>query len=231
MADVQDKSVVTKKYWDKLQDWYKENGRHTLPWRKNRSAWSILQAEVLLRRTRADTVARVYTKIVEKFPDAKSVLDHKQEWNQLTSELGFPSRFEQFFSLCGVILAEYNGKVPEQQKQLMSLPGIGHYSTDAIRCFGLNENHFIVDTNTLRLASRITGDVIGQEKHRSKKARKLLEQAFGPENKMTADRNFALLDLAALICKNRNPNCVVCPLSRVCKSKSLIDSDQGEGLL
>ena len=99
----------------------------------------------------------------------------------------------------------------------MSLPGLGHYSSDAIRCFGLNENRFIVDTNTLRLASRITGNIVEQEKHRSAKARILLEQAFGSEGKMTADRNFALLDLAALICTNSNPDCAVCPLFRVCE--------------
>lgn len=208
--------VISEQEWLKLQQWYKDNGRHSLPWRKNRSTWSILLAEVLLRRTRADTVARVYPIISEKFTDAKSVLEHKEEWIQLTSELGFPSRFDQFFLLCKIILTEYEGKIPVESKELMSLPGIGHYSSDAIRCFGLNENCFIVDTNTLRIASRITGNIVGQEKHRSKKARELLEKAFGQESKMTAERNFALLDLASLICTPSNPKCTVCPLRNVC---------------
>ena len=214
---------VSENGWIKLQKWYQENGRHNLPWRKNRSAWSMLLAEVLLRRTRADTVARVYPEIVQKFTDAKSVLDHKDKWIQLTSELGFPSRFDQFFLLCEIILTEYDGKIPVESKELMSLPGIGHYSSDAIRCFGLNENRFIVDTNTLRIASRITGNIIRQEQHRSTMARKLLEQAFGPENKITAERNFALLDLAALICTNSNPDCAVCPLFGVCEYRKKLN--------
>ena len=210
------KPIVTECYWTKLKTWHKKNGRHSLPWRKNRTAWSILVAEVLLRRTRADTVSRVFPVIISKFPDADTVLNNRDIFIELTSELGFPSRFEQFFETCSIIMQEYSGSIPLEGKQLISLPGIGHYSSDAIRCFGFGQRRYLVDPNTLRISSRLTGAHIGQEQHRSLAARFLLNKAFGPEKKMTANHNFALLDLAAVVCKPSNPNCGTCPLLDIC---------------
>ena len=57
-----------------------------------------------------------------------------------------------------------------------------------------------------------------QEKHRSAVARDLMKHAFGSEERMTATYNFALLDLAFLVCKRSNPECVNCPLCDVCRS-------------
>jgi len=215
-----DKPCLLEPHWAQLTKWYTKNGRHYLPWRNNRSAWTILVAEVLLRRTRADIVARVFPAIIAEFPDATAVLNKTSKWLRLTSKLGFPSRFKQFFDACKTINEEYSGNVPLKAKQLTSLPGIGHYSSNAIKCFGLGHNTYLVDTNTLRIASRLTGIHIDQQKHRSFAARSLMNNAFGPENMMTANRNFALLDLAALMCKPSNPGCVNCPISDVCAEKN-----------
>lgn len=212
---------LTEEDWNQLHQWYLINGRHTLPWRKNRTTWSILLAEVLLRRTRADTVARVYQEIIFEFPDAATVLDNNDKFLHLTKGLGFSSRFNKFFSLCALLVDEYSNQVPVEYSILLSLPGIGHYSSDAIMCFGLGQSRYLVDTNTLRIASRLTGEDIDQQSHRSIKARVLVCKAFGPESKMVSDRNFALLDLAALICRSSMPLCTACPLSKACLYQGL----------
>jgi len=216
MEMVKKQPVVSAENWADLLAWFAEYGRHAFLWRRGRTPWSIFIAENLLRRTRADTVARVFPKIIESFPDACTVENNQSEWLELTSELGFPSRFEQFFNSCRVICKEYGGNIPADPKILRSLPGVGHYITDAIMCFGMNENRYVVDTNTLRLGSRLTGWHVEQERHRSREAREMHEKAFGPENEMNAERNFALLDLAALVCTGTRPKCSECPLSVAC---------------
>ena len=85
------------------------------------------------------------------------MLAQKSEWLRLTRELGFPGRFEQFFTACDVIIKSYEGELRTDSNELLALPCIGHYGSDAIRCFGLNENRYLVDTNTLRVGSRLTG--------------------------------------------------------------------------
>lgn len=227
---IQEESVLSVQHWKKLQKWYKKNGRHTFPWRKNRTAWSIFVAENLLRRTRADSVAKIFPQIIQTFPDAVSVLSGKSKWLEMTHELGLPSRFDQFFEACKIICEKYNGNIPTNDKQLLSLPGIGHYSSDAIRCFSQNEKRFLVDTNTLRLSSRLLpDDHIEQENHKSPGARALVSKAFGPEDNMNANNNFALLDLAALVCKTSNPECSICPLSETCKYRKNVFQSIGVG--
>lgn len=203
--------------WDKLEQWWKKSGRRTFPWRKNRTPWRVFVAEILLRRTRAEAVGEIYLDLIREFPTPVSVLTHKSEWLEKVHSLGFRKRYEQFFKACEEISTKYSGKVPVNEKELWSLPGIGHYSTDAIRCFGFNERRYLVDTNTIRIASRLTGEQILQEKHRSKETREQIAIAFGPEENMTASINFALLDLAAQVCTPTSPECGECPIYQNCE--------------
>lgn len=210
------KQELDSEDWQRLLGWYQSNGRHWLPWRKERSIWSIFLAENLLRRTRAETVARVFEGIISLFPNASSVLSKKREWLLETQQLGFPKRFEKFFEACEAIVTDFDGEVPEDDKSLLELPGIGHYACNAIQCFGSGKGRYLIDTNTLRIASRLSGKEVGQARHRSTDARNLIEQCFGPEINLSADKNFALLDLASLVCKRLNPGCNVCPLRKRC---------------
>ena len=48
-------------FQDKLLSWFKNNGRHYFAWRqKNLTAYEIVIAEILLQRTKAETVEKFY---------------------------------------------------------------------------------------------------------------------------------------------------------------------------
>ena len=213
-------AILGKPEKERLLAWYQENGRHELPWRKLQTPWAIFVAESLLRRTKASTVAGIYPSLIDEFPCPEDVLDKKNRWQQQTTALGIVSRANQFFPACKQLIQQHQGKVPGNYNDLIALPGVGHYIANAVISFGYHRPAYIIDTNTIRVASRITGEKITQAEHRSKKAKRLLEHCFGDQGGLSPDLNFALLDLAFSICKPSKPDCSACPFSSRCQYSS-----------
>ncbi len=163
--------LLENRDWHRLRAWYGLRGRHGLPWRRARSPWRVLLAETLLHRTRADTVARVYPAASSGFPSPKAVVDRPELWRELTRPLGLSWRAETFIAACSELVREHAGRVPDERAALERLPGIGHYSANAVICFGFGRNAALVDTNTIRLAARISGERLDPSRHRSRAVR------------------------------------------------------------
>lgn len=209
---------------EKLLAWYRKEGRHGLPWRKLHTPWAIFVAESLLRRTKASSVAEIYLSLIEEFSDPADVIQRKSRWQEMTASLGLASRAYKFFEACEQLVQRYRSQVPANYVDLISLPGVGHYIASAVLCFGYQKPAYIIDTNTLRIAARVSGQEIKQEQHRSRKAKNLLVDCFGEKEGLSPELNYALLDLAFLVCKPSKPRCDLCPLADSCHYSSLVKS-------
>lgn len=201
-------------FQSKLLEWYKVNKRD-FPWRKNSDPYRILVAEILLQRTRAELVEDVYRKFMEKYPDVFAL--HKAKVTQLTKEirtLGLAKRATYLKRAANYIVEKQGGCIPDDQTSLEKIPGIGKYAASAILCFSFGRRTPIVDVNVVRLFARIFG--VESQKPRPDKDPKYWElgKLVVPE-KSFMDFNYALLDLAALVCL-RKPKCQICPINEFC---------------
>lgn len=204
--------------WAALRHWYGENGRHWLPWRHDTGPWEILLAEVLLHRTRADAVASLHSSLVRDFPSPGEVVNNPAEWFRQTWGMGLHWRSEQFLRACQVLVEDHGGEVPSDRKALLALPGIGQYVAGAVRCFGFGQSEILVDSNTIRLAGRIGGIQIPPGAHRTRRVRNLVGR-LGPQGKPPGPGdNYALLDLAGILCVTGEPLCESCPVRPWCET-------------
>lgn len=202
--------------WARLRRWYRDHGRHTLPWRHKPSPWEILVAETLLRRTRADLAARLYSTLLAEFPDPLAVVRHPQRWRELTNPLGLAWRAETFIKACKALLKEHTGQIPRNETALLALPGVGHYVARGVLCFGFSRAAVLVDTNTIRLSARLSGRKADPARHRSPEIQRLVARLGAGGKAPGAHDNFALLDLAALVCLPQRPLCHSCPVVSAC---------------
>lgn len=218
--------ALSGKDWASLRSWHRDHGRHDLPWRRQPTPWRVLLAEVLLHRTRAPAVLSLYERAVDRFPSPEYVIQRRAEWLEMSRPTGLAWRAEVFVRACEILLADHHGQVPERWEALTALPGVGHYIASAVRCFGFRTPEVMVDTNTIRLASRITEEPLSPAHHRNRKVREAVARlaedgvAPGPED------NYALLDLAAEICHPVKPECPRCPVRFGCATgrRSLVES-------
>ncbi len=211
--------------WASLRSWHHEHGRHQLPWRAGATPWNILLAEILLHRTKASTVERLYNDVSKQFPSPESVVRQPAEWLKATRSAGLAWRAKFFISTCEQLVALHNSEVPAGWTALTSLPGIGHYIASSVKCFGFGCRQVVVDTNTIRLACRITGEPLNQTHHRSRRVRQVVARLSTSGTDPCAEDNYALLDLAALVCHAKKPECGRCPLLSGCITGRRLLSD------
>ena len=224
-ATIEPGSVLSPQHWASLRAWYHNHGRHHLPWRVGATPWDILLAEVLLHRTRASTVERLYKEVSKQFPSPESIVGQPSEWLKAARPAGLAWRADCFISTCESLIALHRSNVPSGWTDLTSLPGIGHYIASTVRCFGFGFPEAIVDTNTVRLASRITGEPLSSSHHRSRGVKQAVASILANGTAGSAKDNYALLDLASLVCHTRKPLCDQCPVVSACVTGSQILAD------
>lgn len=132
---------------DKILSWYKKNKRD-LPWRKDRDPYHILISEVMLQQTQVSRVIEKYKAWIIRFPDfatlaEASVRDVLQYW----SGLGYNRRALYLQKCAQVIVSDYADKMPQDEKLLLKLPGVGEYTARALLCFAFNQQIAVIDTN------------------------------------------------------------------------------------
>lgn len=197
-----------------LLTWWKNHARD-FPWRKTKNPYNILIAEVLLHRTRADQVVPIYNVFISKYPTLKKLATaSSNDVQNVLFPLGLRWRSNLLLKMASELDSKYSCKIPNDKEHLLQLPGISEYIASALRCFSYGCSEPILDTNTVRIIGRLYGLNITDGSRRSKKFRQILEQLI-PENNCD-DFNFALLDLAALVCKTSKPRCIDCPISVFC---------------
>ena len=121
-SDARKNALVRKR----VISWYEQNGRR-FPWRNTTDPYHILIAEILLRRTTASAVSRVFTDFIHRF-DTPHRLTRARESTiaQALSSLGLQDlRAKQLKETASILVKDYNGKVPRSNESLQSLSGVG----------------------------------------------------------------------------------------------------------
>ncbi len=174
----------------------------------------------MLQQTQVNTVIPYYNNFIAAFPtisalaeaDPDSVL---KRWEGL----GYYSRARNLHAAAINIYHRHNGKLPATLSELKKLSGIGEYTAAAILSIAFNKPAAAVDGNIKRVFSRLKAlpEPVNQAAS-TKVYQRLAEQLLSHDD--PGDYNQALMDLGALICKPRNPDCKNCPLSHLCEAKN-----------
>ena len=195
---------------ESLTGWYRAHGR-SYEWREAGESWMILLAEICLRRTRADQVAGTFPSLKELAQSPQELLNNKDRAKEVLYHLGIGQRIDQLFGMADRIIHDHGGAVPDSYEELAQLPGVGDYIASAVLCFAFDQPTTLLDANTSRLTRRI----VGRDDLAPWEMRLALHRLAKPGD-ADADWNYALLDLAALVCVSRRPKCNSCPIRRVC---------------
>ena len=194
-----------------LLDWFGETAR-ALPWREpDATAWHILMSEIMLQQTPVVRVEPIWREWVARWPVPSAMAASSQaEVLRAWGKLGYPRRALRLHECARVLAAEHGDVVPADVDVLLSLPGIGAYTARAVACFAYGQRVPVVDTNVRRVVARA---VHGREPG-NPSSRDLAEtEALLPVPVPRAARfSAALMELGALVCTARSPDCARCPL-------------------
>mgnify|MGYP006086539893 FL=1 len=178
--------------------WFKKNNRKLI-WRDLRSPYNTYISEIMLQQTTVGTVEKKFPIFIKKYPNFKSFSkSSEKELLSYWSGLGYYRRARNLWNAVNTINTVHKYKIPSEKNLLMNLPGVGIYTSSAIRTIGYNIPDTPVDINIYRLFSGLYGTELSH-----KQIEEILKFIW-PKNH---SRNFteALMDLASIIKKKSTP--------------------------
>jgi A/G-specific adenine glycosylase len=195
-----------------LSRWGRANQR-SFPWRETKDPFRILIAEVLLQRSRGKTVARVYEEMFRRWPTAVHLSRARVSTiESVIRPLGLIRRARMLKDLASEVV-RLEG-VPRTLEGLLALPGVGPYAAGATFVVAFGGKAAVVDGVTARVYRRYFGLAETDSASSDKGLWELVHEATPSRN--LRQWNWAVLDLASMVCVPKIPRCASCPLVAEC---------------
>jgi len=213
-----DSAVARRSFRARLLTWYRAN-RRPLPWRGTRDAYRVWLSEVMLQQTRAVVAAGRYRAFLAKFPTIGALAQARlpavlAAW----SGLGYYRRARALHAAAGIVMNDFDGRLPQSREELLRLPGIGRYTAAAVASIAYGQPRAVVDGNVQRVLRRLLAIPAGNSELLWRVAGQLLD----PQR--PGDFNQAMMELGATTCLPRQPSCPSCPVVDWCITRGRLPS-------
>ena len=202
----------------KLARWFRASGRD-LPWRRTTDPYAILVSEFMLQQTQVATVIPYFERWLARFPDfgalaAADEADVLHAWQGL----GYYARARNLHRAAKHVVERHGGALPGGLDAIRALPGVGRYTAGAIASFAFDLPAPIIDANVARVLARLLD--LRQPIDSTRGAAILWQCAESLlPRKAARTHNSALMELGALLCTPRQPQCHRCPARSHCATR------------
>ena len=208
----------------KLLDWYVSNGRD-LPWRFKGGAhpdpYVVLVSEIMLQQTTVKTVLSYFERFMARFPTVEALAAASLEEVYLYWQgLGYYSRARSLHATAEMIVRDFGGRFPVHKEDVRKLKGLGAYTVASFLALAFNQPETVVDGNVARVICRLyhLTEPLEEIKGVIRQKAEALTDKDHP-----ADYASAVMDLGALICTPKKPQCLLCPWQEACLSREKND--------
>ena len=202
---------------ERVTAWFADHAR-ALPWRaEDCTAWGVFVSEVMSQQTPVARVAPQWEDWMRRWPTpADLAAETPGEVVRAWGRLGYPRRALRLREAAAAMVERHDGRVPDTETELLALPGVGAYTAAAVTAFAFGRRSVVVDTNVRRVLVRaVRGEALPARSLTAAEAR--LAAGLVPDGDAeSALWNVAVMELGALVCRARTPECDRCPLEDVC---------------
>lgn len=199
-----------------LLEWYSTNKRD-FPWRRDKcSSYELLLSEILLQRTKAESVSRYYNVFFSRYPCWTELCMTSQEQLEIILKpLGLQKqRASRIMKIVGE-LNKRHGILPTSRDDLQECNLGSLYISNAFEVFVLKEHSPLLDVNMARILVRYFGFTPKSDIRNDKLLQEIANRVIRISE--FKELNWAFLDFAALVCKSKKPLCGECKLKKYCK--------------
>lgn len=201
----------------RLMAWYTENKR-VLPFRGTRNPYHIWVSEIMAQQTQIATMIPYYNAWIEKYPTIShlaqaDIQDVLKSWEGL----GYYNRARNLHKGAQFVVEHFEGALPADKEKLMTIPGIGDYTSSAIAAIAFNLPEIAVDGNVKRVMARFLNYT---DNVNTRKAHQYFENYLKEKLRIggadPSDFVQALMELGALVYTPSNVTCQGSPFKELC---------------
>ncbi len=205
---------MLKNFAPDLLRWYNTHKRD-LPWRHTKDPYAIWVSEMMLQQTTVSTVIDYYKRWLVKFPTVHDLA--KADINdvlKMWQGLGYYNRARNLHKAAQIVSTQYKGVLPKNAALVRALPGFGPYSTGSTLSIAYDLPLTIIDANVRRVVMRLLCIEGLADTKQDAQINIYLNKVL--PSKKVGDFNQALMELGALVCRSKEPVCILCPVSKYC---------------
>jgi|MudIll2142460700_1097286.scaffolds.fasta_scaffold10302_2 A/G-specific adenine glycosylase len=219
------RKIENKNIQRNLLKWYRKNKRD-LPWRRTTDPYAIWVSEIMLQQTQVATVIPYYKNFLKSFPSVRNLARADlSRVLKVWEGLGYYSRARNLHRASQIVSNHYHGEIPDQLKDLRTLPGIGRYTAGAILSIAFNKEAPVLDGNVKRVLSRLFAIAGSPVRGQTEGLLWHLSESLLPKGHASSF-NQGLMDLGATTCTPKEPRCSQCPLRDLCKGMASGDPER-----
>ena len=144
------KNLATEKislFQKKIYNFYTKNKR-SFSWRKTTDPYKILVSEIMLQQTQTKRVEKKYQEFIKVFPNFKKLAESSLHTIlKVWQGMGYNRRALYLHQIAILVIENYNGKLPAEEKILQTFKGIGKNTAASICAFAFNAPTVFIETN------------------------------------------------------------------------------------
>jgi A/G-specific adenine glycosylase len=189
-----------------------------MPWRATKgnpaNPYHVVVSEFMLQQTQVATVIPYFNRFITRWPTLKALAKAKlDDVRAAWAGLGYYRRANFLHRLAVAVTENHGGVLPQEERELLALPGLGPYAAAAIAAIAFGKQATVVDGNVERVMARIF-----MLEETGVKLRSKVYDALMPvvPAKRAGDFAQAVMELGALVCTPRSPDCPHCPWQKNC---------------
>ncbi len=181
-----------------------------------KTSFELLIAVVLSAQTKDTSVNEITKKLfpLANTPEKIYALGEEKLKKHIKTIGLYNNKAANIIKTCRILIDKYHSKAPNDAKDLESLPGVGHKSTNVILNTAFGQPAIAVDTHVFRVSNR-TGLAPGKN---VKIVEEELEKIIPNEFKQYASHWLVLH--GRYTCTAKKPKCKTCCIQSLCEYKN-----------
>ena len=178
--------------------------------------YELVIAVMLSAQTTDKSVNAVTPILFNKYPSLEDLNNAPlEDIEEILKPIGlYKNKAKNLKGIVKDLLERFNGKVPSNKDELMTLPGVGNKTAGVIRAEIFQIPDLPVDTHILRISKRL--NLAKKENEPIDVERKL--KKLIPEERWIKSHH-QLIHFGRYFCTARNPQCENCKISDMCTNK------------
>ncbi len=174
--------------------------------------FQLLISTMLSAQATDKSVNKVTEELYKQYPDLESFLTLTQdEIEEKIKKIGlYKNKAKNIYNMLREIKDKYNGKVPKNMDDLMSLPGVGRKTASVVLVEAFKIPAFPVDTHVFRITRRIG---LAKENTADKVSDEMMKKL--PKYKWHLMHHL-LITHGRTICIAQSPKCSICKVHELC---------------
>ncbi|MGQ4873577.1 MAG: endonuclease III [Promethearchaeia archaeon] len=184
--------------------------------------FKILISTILSARTRDENTKIATEKLFSKYKTPKQIAEADiEDLESLIRASGFYRvKAARIKEVSKILVEKYKGNVPDDFKELISLPGVGAKTANCVLVYAFKQPAIPVDTHVHRISNRL-GWVKTKTPEQTEDALKDLIP-----KKLWIRLNHIFVKFGQQVCLPISPKCDICPVNEICPKDFTMENER-----